>query len=263
MKFLNKLSKKSPEEKILQEIDKLDLNTPSIMFTEKLPNFDADLVFKVIQSQVNKGKFQGKFIGRKGWFLFNAGIKLDEVWLKLNKGAVNLGEISAEWGEFGNKRVFIAIEEFGKSKKLNEPIFTRKNDLLLLNSYIIQKWNDAVNKFDLDEGEINFDKILENMESTYKDMAAEIIQTSLKSKNSELLLGQDNIVRRRTGIDIYIAEHINSHMENNGVDLHYVLIGHKFGMNDEEIAQIVLQLIENKSIENITNYPTDGFIKKR
>lgn len=263
MKFLNKLSRKSPEEKILLEIEKLDLNTPSIMFTDKLENFDTNLVINVIQSQVENGRLQGEFVGRKGWFLFDAKNKLDQVWQKMNKGAVNLGEISAIWGNIGNKRVFIAIEEYGKSKKLNEPIFTRKNDLLFLNSYVIQKWNDAVNKFDLDEGEINFDKILENMESTYKEMAAEIIQTSLKSKNSELLLGQDNIVRRRTGIDIYIAEHINSHMEKNGVDLHYVLIGDKFGMNDEEIAQIVLQLIENKSIENITNYPTDGFIKKR
>ena len=181
----------------------------------------------------------------------------------MNKGAINLNDISSEWGNFGNKRVFIAIEEFGKTKKLSDPIFTRKNELLFLNSQIIQKWNDAVNRFDLTEAETSFDKIIENMDSTHKEIATGIIKASLKTKNSEILLGQDNIVRRRTGIENYISEHINLHFENSIGDLHYDIIGENFGLSFEEIAQIVLQLIENKSIENITNYPTDGFIKKR
>lgn len=263
MKFLNKLSRKSPEEKVLFELEKLNLKVPSIMFTEKMEKMDPTVIMKVIQNEVEKGKITGQFIGKKGWFLFDAQKKLEEVWEKLNQGPIDLGELSTAWGAIGNKRVFIALEEFGKSKKMNQPIFTRKSDLLFLNSYIIQSWNDAVNRYDLTEMEITFDKILENMGGDDKEIVADIIRTSLKSKNSELLLGQDNIIRRRVGIENSISDYINSHIENSDKELYYQLIGEKFGIFEEEIAQIVLQLIDGKLIENITNYPTDGFIKSR
>ncbi len=263
MKFLNKLSRKTPEEKILFELEKLNLNVPSIMFTEKFEKMDPSIIMKVIQNEVDKGKITGKFVGKKGWFLFDAQKKLEEIWEKLNKGPIDLSKASSEWGGFGNKRVFMATEDFGKSKKINEPIFTRKGDLLFLNSYVMQTWNDAVNRFDLTEMEITFDKIVENMDSKHKEITSDIIQTSLKSKNSELLLGQDKIVRRRTGIENSISDYINSHIENSEKELHYQVVSEKFGIIEDEIAQIVLQLIDKKLIGNITNYPTDGFIKRR
>ncbi|MHA2032327.1 MAG: hypothetical protein ACW99Q_23380 [Candidatus Kariarchaeaceae archaeon] len=263
MKFLKKFSKKTPHQKIIEEIREKPINQPSILFTDLFPKTDVNVIIEAINELIKTKEIDGKFIGNKSWFLFEASEKLETVWDQLLSGSIDLNKISEQWGNFGNKRVYMALEEFASMKKIQAPIFTRKGNNLLLHSFILQEWRDAANKFDIDETDISFNKIIEQINSKYREMAIEIIKESTKKDNSELLIGSDDIVRRRSGILIHIADYINLTLINSNDALTYQNISEKLGLSEEEVSNMILQLIEGKSIENITNYPVDGIIKKR
>ena len=71
MKFLKKLSRKAPEEKVAEELQNMEFNQGSIFFPDMFPKVSHDIILKVVNQFLEKGKIEGKFIGSKGWFLFN------------------------------------------------------------------------------------------------------------------------------------------------------------------------------------------------
>lgn len=264
MKFLKKLARKSPEEKITEDLLVMEFSQASIFFPDKFTKIKLETIVKVVNQLTEDGKLNGEFVGNKGWFLFDSEKRYEEIWDKLLKGPVNLSEISKMWGNFGNKRVFIALENYGSQKKMPEPVFTRKENVVYLNAYILQEWNDAVNKFDLEEDDIAFERITEQVNSNIRDIVSEIAKASFVERKTDLLLGSDNIVRRRNSINNYLAEYISNALEDSSnSEIHYEEIAVKFGLTEEEVSTSILKLIDDKEIENITNYPIDGFIKSR
>jgi hypothetical protein len=263
MKFLKKFSKKTPHQKIIEELQKTPINQPSILFTKIFPKYPIPVIMDAVNELVANNEMDGKFVGNKSWFLFNAGDKLEKIWEELLFGPIDLDKISTEWGDFGSKRVYIALEDYGVGKKMKSPIFTRKGSILILNSFVLQEWNDAVNKFDIDETEVTFDKIIEQINPDYRNYAVDMIKSSTKEGNSELLVGNDMVVRRRGTLPLSMADFINSQLLDVGEELTYLTISEKFGISEEDVSKIILKLIEDKSIENLTNYPVDGLIKKR
>lgn len=264
MKFLKKLSRKAPEEKLTEELQSMEFSQASIYFPDLFPKVSLDILLKVLNQFLDNGKIDGKFIGTKGWFLFEANSKYEVIWENLMKGSVNLDEISQDWGNLGQKRVYMALEDYGINKKLSRPIFSRKENMLYLNSFILQKWNDAVNKFDLEEGYVTFEKITSQINQEIRDVVIEIAKASMSEDKSELLLGNDDIVRRRNNVSNDMGPYINSTFEEDTKDeISYETIAAKFGLSEDDVSNYILKLIDNGEIENITNYPIDGFIKAR
>ncbi|MCE7736018.1 MAG: hypothetical protein GPJ54_14140 [Candidatus Heimdallarchaeota archaeon] len=264
MKFLKKLSRKAPEEKVAEDLQTMEFNQASIFFPDLFPKISLDIITKVVNQFLESGKIEGQFIGTKGWFLFKANSKYDSIWVNLMKGPVDLDEISQSWGDIGQKRVYMALESHGVNKKLSKPIFNRKGSLLYLNSFILQEWYDAVNKHNLEEGYVTFDKITSQVNQEIREIVIDIAKEAMRDGKSELLLGNDDIVRRRNNIIQDIGVYINSTIEeNDNVEISYETIASNFGLSEEDVSNYILKLIDSNEIENITNYPIDGFIKTR
>lgn len=257
------LKKKSPQEAIREDLSKIEIGHKAINLGEPLSKYDRDILLDVLQQEIDAGKLKGKLVGRKGWFLPGANNLLDQAWSKLMRGGIDLEKTSKEWGGLGNKRVFIALEELGREKKQNDPIFSRSGDIIYLNSYLAQQLINAYNSYNFDEG-VQFEKIMEtvSMPPDHKPIFEKFAQNKMQEAKFDYRLGSDGMVRKVGELPHLVNDAIAQQFEENSQVL-YSDLGDKFGVGNDVIGKIILDLIDQKELEDITNYPLDEKIVKK
>ncbi len=259
MSFLKKFLKKDPYDRLKEDFSNVKIKNKALNLYEALSKHDSESIRKIVAEE----KIDGIFVGNQGWFLPKHEKKLELVWDKLRKGAIDLEAIGKDWG-LNSKRVFIVLGEHAKKLKLKEPYFIRKSHTLFLSTYFKQIWNDLISTVDFEEEE-KFDSIISrvNIKSEYFDIFKEEVTKLLKTEDSIVALGRDGFLRRKDEINEMIAEYINEKWEEKVAELSYIEIGDEFGLSIEEITRTILKLIDDKLLNNTTNYPVDEILKPR
>lgn len=255
--------KKSPKVAILEDLSRISIGKGAINLGEKLSKYQLSIVLEVIHSEILNKKLIGKLVGQKGWFLPDADNLLTQCWSNLLKGAIDLSKVSKEWGGLGNKRVYLALEEFAKEKKQTEPIFSRSSDTLFLNSYLSQEFLNSINFFNFEIG-VEFSKVLEyvSLPKDQKTLFENYVIKLMSEKKSEYKLGGDGMIRKITDLDFSVNEWIAELFENQK-EILYDKLSQKFGVDSEMVGKIILDLISKKELQTITNYPLDEKIVKK
>jgi hypothetical protein len=258
MKFLSKIFRKDPLEALNEALVNITIDDKAINLFELLPNHDKNLIIKTINE-----KYTGLFIGKQGWFLPEAQEKLSNIWDKLIKGPINLGDTGKKWG-LNEKRVYLSLQLRAKEMNILEPVFIRGDKILFLHSYIKQIWVDTLSTIDYEE-ENSLNMLLNNssIDRKYMDIFEKEVLKLLKLSKSEFALGDDEIIRKKELIPEYIEERIPDLWKEGKTMLTYEEIGILYGLSNDETSNIIKDLSENNLLKNTTNYPLDEILKPR
>ncbi|MHA2251276.1 MAG: hypothetical protein ACXAD7_13015 [Candidatus Kariarchaeaceae archaeon] len=259
MGFKKILSRKSPEDKLTENILVLELGEQAINLFDQYSKEKQSLVQKVITELQNQMKVDGRFIGKKGWYLPKADEKIGEIWKRLAKGPVSLSEVSAKWG-LNNKRVYLAMTEYSNNK-VN---LIRKKDVIYSYPFLNQVWTDSLALFDFDEP-VKFESVIDNakIDREGKNVLEEYMNKEFEKASSELVLGRDHNLRKRGDLQLVIAEEIPRRFEEGITEIQFSTLAEDYGISIPEITKILQELIDAKEVDNITLYPLDELIKRR
>lgn len=264
MRFIKSLFSSDPREDIRSKLLELEIGSKAIELPQNIGYEDKfSLVTEIGSELIENGKLSGQLVGRKGWFLPQADKKLKQVWNEIEKGPINLEEISDLWG-LNEKRVFIALNDYAETKEYEEPYFHREGMILYLNAYLQKSWFDALAAYD-DEDTIEFDHVISNakVKSETKKILREKAKEWLKDQSSTYILGDDGIIRRREDLNELVSKRVNKELEQGANEIKYVDLANKYGVSRKTIADILQDLVDSNKITDVTIYPLDEKIKPR
>jgi hypothetical protein len=258
-----KLFSKDPKEKISKKILEMQFGDRAINIVDSFPKQDSKLIRFVIQELIDSGEINGILVGKQGWFLPNGEAKIEQTLNELARGSQNLDTLANDW-KLNKKRVFIALTDYLEKNAQLEQVIIRKKDLIFLQSYLKQEWTNSLAAFEFDNP-ISYDAVINNaaVPRESKEVLADQVKKWLVEEGSYLVLGNDNLLRKRDDLPIYLAEGIDLKWEEGADKIEFSELAEEYGILREEIHGIIQQLIENKELDNITVYPLDEILKQR
>ncbi len=262
MSFFKKLfgKGKPPHEKAREFLLGYNFSEPiCIPLMEESP-VPGDVLLQAMEQLVSEKRIQGRFVGKKGWFIpGDPTPQFEQILNKTEKEPVEITELQ-ETLKLSPKRSILALkDELQRKQKTNDYLIT--DDAVFSMKYLRKLWDSAFTKFDLVEDEITFEDVLKEL--PHKEVFEPLAHEWLRSDKSPIVQMQSGRLMLRSLIPEMLVDDVKSQWEKGAVQLSFDDLAEKYGVSDEQVTQLILDLVNSGELDDVTVYTTDRMIKRR
>lgn len=219
---------------------------------------DADTLVTVAEQLISEGKLPGRMVGKKGWYLPRTKDDLLGIFKRAKKEPVKLKDLAEEFG-LNRKRTVIALRD--QLKNLG-----RTGEYVLSDEHIVaiellkNKWRSALSNFDLEE-EVTLEDVIGELE--FPELTRELAIEWMREKSSSVVMDQEGRIRRRSEIPELVVEKVKELWEGESAEISFEMIGTIYGISTEEAGEVILKLVNDGELDDVTVYAADELIKRR
>lgn len=262
MGFFKKiLSRTSPEEKAREYLKTYPFNK-AINFHDvaDLP-VDPSVIIKQLDSMTKEGVIEGRFVGKKGWFLPGSREVFDPIFSTIEKGPVMVETWTDTFG-LNRKRTILAIKYEARNRQQLDDIIVNKDESEVYHlDYLRKRWREILNSKDFVEDEIMFKDL--RAELPHPDVMNDLVEEWISQESSSVVRHASGRIFLKSELDEMISDQVRELWENGESEIRFENIASEYGISREEAGKIILALVNANELEDVTVYSADELIRRR
>ena len=262
MSFFKRIfgSRKTPEQKAEEFLLSYSFNDPVQITSLPESPVDGETLKQVMEKLVSEKKIAGRFVGKKGWFIPGDPTPIFEQILKqIEHEPITVDELSKTL-KLSKKRSVLALkDELRRKQRINDYVFGEDEVYSL--KYLRQTWEGVLSGKDFVEDEIFYEDILGEL--PHREIFEGILDKWLTDEKSAVVrLGNGRLMLRDL-VPEMVVEHVKRQWEGGAKQIMFDEIANEFGLPEDQVTKIILDLVNSNELEDVTVYTTDRMIKRR
>ncbi len=262
MSFFKKIfgGRKTPEQKAEEFLLNFPFEDPVQITNLPESPVDGEILKQVMERLVAEKKIAGRFVGKKGWFIPGDPTPIFEQILKqIEQEPITVDELSKAL-KLSKKRSILALkDELRRKQRINEYIFGEEK--VYSQRYLKQTWEGVLSGKDFVEDEIMYEDILEEL--PHREIFEGILEKWLSDEKSAVVKLASGRLMLRDMVPEMVVEHVKRQWEGGANQIMFDEIANEFGLPEEQVTKIILDLVNSNELNDVTVFTTDRMIKRR
>ena len=199
-------------------------------------------------------------IAKTGSFLPNPKEKLEKIFYAVKQNPINLNKVALKWNLKTAETIYV-LQEYVKNKS-KESVTFDENSMFSI-SYLKDRWKETFNQFEIGNLDliVFYDEVAKSF--PHQKILKELGEEWLKESTSPIVRMKNGRIVAHELVKELVTDKIERLWESGINEMYFQEIAEEYGINSTEVSKLLLELINNESLTDVTLYPQEELIKRR